>query len=782
MTDSVSSVSKFDDFELDIASRELRRDGKVVPLEPRVFSLLVYLYEQRHRAVDKNEIQDAVWKSLVVSETALTRAIMKARRAVNDSAERQTVIRTVHGHGYQFVASLTNDDAPVRPAERMASQRFATPRVFAALAALVIVSFVALLWPESEAQVSVRLAVMPVQNATSDRDYDWTRLGLMGFANDLITRGAEINILTASDVVRFAERNELPDDKDNEGAAADLQLLRKNYGASHMLLSTLEKNAGVFRLTYSLYKHSGAVERGTMVGAEPTELMRGMVRSISVTLGNQVRPVDEIMVVSEDPFINEAYSRGLSFALEGRCADALQLFEVVTSSGIEVGRADYEWASCVRILGRWQEAEAGFEKILKETPVEPATSLRAMAFNGLGTVYIRTGRADAARDTLHLGLNEAIAAGDRLLESKLLNSLAIEAKNRREHDEARELLARAALAHTEAGGGVLPGQIPAALANIDMGEGKFDQAEQHLEQALDAYRALGDRRNEAKMLNNYGYLRGQQGRSKEAEPLHLQSLAIRREIGDVVGQGRILGMLSNIYKSDGRLQEAKEAATEANRIASEANDKLFMATSLAQLANVEQAAGDVGAARLRYVESQEIFQEIEDYSRVAQTTLRLARIDMEAGEFAAAEASVRDVLSIALREALHEPAVEAMELSGDLGLMQSEPQRAISDFRDALAYIDRTGFVARKMEIVTKLAHTLLEQGDLEAADPLIGYMIEQGNMSGSLKVRAHYAFVQGDIERSVELLESAESTARDEWTEADAMTLAQYRAALDQS
>jgi len=328
---------------------------------------------------------------------------------------------------------------------------------------------------------------------------------------------------------------------------------------------------------------------------------------------------------------------------------------------------------------------------------------------------------------------------------------------------------------------VLPGQIPAALANIDMGEGKFDQAEQHLEQALDAFRALGDRRNEAMMLNNYGYLRGQQGRSKDAEPLHLQSLAIRREIGDVVGQGRILGMLSSIYKNDGRLEEARDAATEANRIATEANDKLFMATSLAQLANVEQAAGDVDATRLSYIASKEVFQEIEDYSRVAQTTLRLARIDMEAGEFAAAEASVREVLDITLREALHEPAVEAMELGGDLALKQSDPQRAVSEFNDALAYIDETGFVARRMGIVTKLAHTLLDQESLAAADPLIGYMIEQGNISGSLKVRAHYAYVQGDIERSVGLLESAESTAEDEWTAADAKTLAQYRGALDE-
>ena len=778
MTDSVQKVLRFNDFELDVASREMRRNGQLVSLEPRVFSLLVYLHEHRHRAVDKDELQDEVWKGLIVTETALTRAIMKARRAANDSAEKQAVIRTVHGHGYQFVASPAADEPPPQSVDDTPQPRFARPRMFAALVVLVIAGFVALLWPDDEPKMLVRLAVMPVQNATSDPEYDWTRLGLMGFANDLITRSAEINILAASDVVRFAEHNGLPNDKDKERAAADLEQLKNNYGASHMLLSTLEKSAGVFRLSYSLYKIGGEVERGTMVGAEPTGLMRGMIRGVGAKLGKQVRPLDEITVVSEDPFINEAYSRGLSLSLEGRCAEALQLFEVVTASDDGVGRAEIEWASCARILGRWQEAEAGFMQILDETPVEPSTRLRARAFNGLGTVYIRTGRGNAARETFELGLQEAISAGDRLLQGKLLNSLAIEAKNRREHDEARELLARSALAHTEAGG-IIPGQLPAALANIDMAEGKLDQAEQHLEQALAAFRSLGDRRNEAMMLNNFGYLRGLQGRSKEAEPFHLQSLAIRREIGDMVGQGRILGMLSNVYVATGRLDEARIAATEANGIATEANDKLFMATSLAQLAQVERIAGDLYAARQHYVESNEIFQEIEDYSRVAQTSLRLAQLDMQSGDFVAAEQRIGDVLDIALREALHEPAIEAMELSGDLSLARSQPERAISDYNDALNYIDRTGFVEKKMEIAMKLSHTLLDQKNFDATDPLIGYMIEQGNTSGSLKVRAHYAFEQGEIEESVALLESAQSTAADDWSDSDATTLAQYREAL---
>lgn len=45
-----------------------------------------------------------------------------------------------------------------------------------------------------------------------------------------------------------------------------------------------------------------------------------------------------------------------------------------------------------------------------------------------------------------------------------------------------------------------------------------------LDMALKAFREIGDRRNEAMMLNNTGYLRRRQGRMDEAEDYHLRSL------------------------------------------------------------------------------------------------------------------------------------------------------------------------------------------------------------------------------------------------------------------
>ena len=776
MNDKAANLLRFDDCELDLASREISRAGELVSIEPRVFALLVFLFEQRHRAVDKDEIQEVVWKGTIVSETAMTRAVMKARRAVGDSAEKQAVIRTVHGHGYQFVATPLADSPAASAPETATGRASYVPRIFAAIVALILIAFIAALWPASAPDATVRIAVMPVQNTTGDEEYDWTRLGLMGFASDLIEQSALLSVLPSSDVIRFDERNGAAADDDL--AAASFNELRDVYGASHMLMSRLEKNARVLRLTYALYQPDGAVERGTMVGAEPVELMRGMIRSVAATLGDRGRAIDEISVVSEDPFINEAYSRGLGLSLEGRCGEALELFAVVSTSASAVGRADYEWANCARVLGRWQDAETSFQEILDKLPTEPSSSLRALALNGLGTVYLRTGRADAARDTYERGLEEAQAAGDDMLQGMLLNSLAIDAKNRREFSAARELLARASLAFSEASSGILPGQIPAAIANIDMAEGKLEQADAHLQQALANFRAKGDRRNEAMMLNNLGYLRRLQGRRSDAEPLHLQSLEIRREIGDYVGQGRILGMLSNIYVGDGRLTEARDASNEAYRIASEANDRLFMATGLAQIGNVEYAAGDMAAARQAYSDSKTIFEQINDYSRVAQTTLLLARLEYEAGNLVEAEANVEDVRDLSMREALHEPAIEAMQLAGDIARGQSDAERAISAYEDALQHIDETGFVAEETRVVAKLAHVLLDQHDFAAVEPLIGRMIEQGDETASLKLRARYAFLQGDVARAVTLQESARTASQGEWSDADERTLLDYQQA----
>jgi DNA-binding winged helix-turn-helix (wHTH) protein/DNA-binding CsgD family transcriptional regulator len=106
-------VERFGDYELDTERFELRRNGLPVPMQPQVFDVLAHLVEHRDRVVSKEELLDEVWGDRFVSESALTSRIKDARKAVGDDGSRQDLIRTVHGRGYRFVASMSAAVTPV---------------------------------------------------------------------------------------------------------------------------------------------------------------------------------------------------------------------------------------------------------------------------------------------------------------------------------------------------------------------------------------------------------------------------------------------------------------------------------------------------------------------------------------------------------------------------------------------------------------------------------------------------------------------------------------------
>jgi predicted ATPase/DNA-binding winged helix-turn-helix (wHTH) protein len=114
---------RFGDVEINAAAMDLRRGGERVAVEPQVFDVLRLLVQHRGRVVPKEEILDVVWGNRFVSESALTSRVRSARQAVGDDGQRQQVIRTVHGRGYQLVAEVVpldhaGDDASAytRPA------------------------------------------------------------------------------------------------------------------------------------------------------------------------------------------------------------------------------------------------------------------------------------------------------------------------------------------------------------------------------------------------------------------------------------------------------------------------------------------------------------------------------------------------------------------------------------------------------------------------------------------------------------------------------------------
>ncbi|MCH7869633.1 MAG: winged helix-turn-helix domain-containing protein, partial [Myxococcales bacterium] len=130
----------FGGYELEPEARTLQHQGRRIPVEPKIFDVLTYLIEHRERFVSPDELLDAFWSGAHVTPAAVSRTVQKARQAVGDDGEHQTVLRTEYGHGFRFVAevSVASEAAPQAPIG------FRTRRIAATgVAALLLVAVVA---------------------------------------------------------------------------------------------------------------------------------------------------------------------------------------------------------------------------------------------------------------------------------------------------------------------------------------------------------------------------------------------------------------------------------------------------------------------------------------------------------------------------------------------------------------------------------------------------------------------------------------------------------------
>lgn len=117
----------FGEFELDSQRYELRKAGSMQPLEPQGFNVLAYLLEHRDRVVSKSELLEHLWPNQYVTEATLVQRLVAVRRSLEDDGRTQRYIRTVHGRGYRFVATVVERSASVPPRPVAAPEPAALP-------------------------------------------------------------------------------------------------------------------------------------------------------------------------------------------------------------------------------------------------------------------------------------------------------------------------------------------------------------------------------------------------------------------------------------------------------------------------------------------------------------------------------------------------------------------------------------------------------------------------------------------------------------------------------
>src|SRR5262252_3404052 len=98
---------QFADCVLDLRARQLERQGKNVPLEPKVYELLEVLIKRRPAVVTNNELDELLWPEVYVARTSLTRLVSDLRSMLGDAPRDSRIIRTAYKAGYAFCAEVT---------------------------------------------------------------------------------------------------------------------------------------------------------------------------------------------------------------------------------------------------------------------------------------------------------------------------------------------------------------------------------------------------------------------------------------------------------------------------------------------------------------------------------------------------------------------------------------------------------------------------------------------------------------------------------------------------
>jgi DNA-binding winged helix-turn-helix (wHTH) protein/tetratricopeptide (TPR) repeat protein len=97
---------EFADFTFDESAFELRRSGALVKADPKVLDVLAYVLRKPGQLVSKHELMEHVWEGRALSDTVLTGAMSRLRKALEGDGG-DPLLENVYGRGYRFTAAVT---------------------------------------------------------------------------------------------------------------------------------------------------------------------------------------------------------------------------------------------------------------------------------------------------------------------------------------------------------------------------------------------------------------------------------------------------------------------------------------------------------------------------------------------------------------------------------------------------------------------------------------------------------------------------------------------------
>jgi len=530
----------FDDCALRIDARELRVRGAVRALEKRPFDVLVHLVSQRHRAVPREELLQVFWPADAASASALSRAVMKIRRALDPAPDGGSYVRTHHRSGYRFVGEL----AAGEPAS---------------------------------ADDALAVALLPFDNETGLPDLDWVELGLVSLLERELAADARLRVLPIGATLSALQSIAPPGDVASR-AAALVGLL----GARRVVHAGVHVDATGFHLRATIVDGQ-TLQHEVTCRPDPADLAGALARRLRERWFPGRPAAEPACAADADATTRRLLARALQASSEQQWSRALPLLEAVLAQDPAHLDARRE---CLRALVALDDNRAFTlgEAMLRAAGTEANAVLRAAVHLELAQAYVRrrlTSRAKAHLDA-SIRLEPAGAAtGDLLATALLRASIAMSEFDFR---EAQRQLDRAGKL-CDMQGSVFERLRLTCLRVIHEAEtGDMAAAYEHARTAAGLYRDHGVLMGHSRALCNLANASASLGRFSEALRHGEAAHAMSRSLGIPTDTAVAIGTLCGLYRILRRLPDLERCIASLEEIdtADSPRSELFHLVSRAQ--------------------------------------------------------------------------------------------------------------------------------------------------------------------------------------------------------
>lgn len=252
---------KFDGWTLEGAMQQLVSASGPVTLRPKTFEVLKYLVENAGRLITREELLDAAWPGVTVTEESITQCVSELRQALSD--QQQKIIKTVPRRGYIFTAAV--DIEPETAAQTEDSDAARTGQ----------------LGMRRQPLAGTSVAVLPFGNLSGDASQEYLS---DGFTEDIITglsTFSELSIIASNTSFSY------------KGRAIDVRQVASQLGVLYVVEGTVRRFGDRIRITAQLVDAQSGVRRwserfdaalGDLFGVQD-EITRAIVSLVVAHLG-----------------------------------------------------------------------------------------------------------------------------------------------------------------------------------------------------------------------------------------------------------------------------------------------------------------------------------------------------------------------------------------------------------------------------------------------------------------------------------------------------------------